>query len=470
MRNQRTGRSAAGNNPTGPRPIAPSVDRTQVWKGGALSDGGRLGAVFPLLLVWTLFELGRPPTPSGVPLVISGVLFLDWLLKNDKQWSRQSRWWLVLLGVTAIGVLFAANTYATAFSTRWMAIMFFGVCLPLQALVTTPKRLRLWVYGFLVVALYANGWAATHGGMGPSARSGGQDENYMAALAGMALPFAYFSLFVEKRLLYRIFFGVVIVICVASIAVGVNPSRGGFLGLCAVALYCLARSPRKWLGLGVVSLTVLLLMAIAGPAFWADIRTTSDFTSGTADVRVEIWKTGIRMWQANPVFGVGAGNFRWVIGDYQTAEQFEKFGRSLGGSIVAHSLPVELLAELGLAGAIATVALVISTWKGLGKVRDAIPVRAADRDLAALRCYADAVRASILAVLVNGVFLSLLYYSHLWLLLALGSALPFVYRRLLGPGIVGEPARPAGRRGGAVRPVAAQPPLPIPRFEAGGRQ
>jgi len=45
-----------------------------------------------------------------------------------------------------------------------------------------------------------------------------------------------------------------------------------------------------------------------------------------------------------------------------------------------------------------------------------------------LRAYANAVIASILACLVNGAFLSLLYYSYLWILIALGSAITAVYR------------------------------------------
>ena len=170
------------------------------------------------------------------------------------------------------------------------------------------------------------------------------------------------------------------------------------------------------------------------------------------------------MWEANPFFGVGAGNFRWVIADYQTPEQFEKFGRSLGGSIIAHSLPVELAAELGLAGLIATAALVWVTWRGLGKVRNAIPARSQNPDLAQVRCYADAIRCAILAVLVNGVFLSLLYYPHLWLLLAVGSAVPFVHRRILANG--GASVSESGPRGVQWRPSVLRgrgpPPHQIP--------
>jgi hypothetical protein len=134
------------------------------------------------------------------------------------------------------------------------------------------------------------------------------------------------------------------------------------------------------------------------------------------------------------VVGVGAGGFRWVIGEYQSVDQFEKFGRSLGGSIIAHSLFVELLAELGSVGGLVLIGILWRTWKGLRLVIRAGTGRAdspATDEANAMRCYADAVTAAILACLVNGAFLSLLYFSHLWLFLALAGAIVLVSRSLV---------------------------------------
>jgi O-antigen ligase len=421
----------------------------------------RLGVVFTLSLVWLLFDLGRPPTPPGIPLLISAVLFIDWLNKKDKQWSRQSPWWFALLAVVAIGIPIAPNTYAAYFNTRLIGTLVLTVCLPLQALVTSVQRVRAWILALIAVAFYVGAWAVSHGGYGPSA-SNGQDENYVATLMGMGVALAYFALFAEKRLGIRLLLGLAMVVFVAAMAVASNPSRGGFLGLCAVAAYCLARSPRKMLGFGVLASVALALFLVAGPSFWKEIGSTGDYQSGTGDMRLEVWKAGLRMWQANPILGVGSGNFRWVIGDYQSAEQLAKFGRSLGGSIIAHSMHVELLAELGTVGVIVVAVLVCSTWTGLGKIRVEKPrpgEPAVHPDLIRLSCYADALRACILSVLVSGAFLSLLYYSHLWVLLAVGSALPFVHRRILASQRGVEPARPlargqnAGGRGGASGPL-----------------
>jgi O-antigen ligase len=402
-------------------------------RSGILGREDSLGVVFLASLAWLLFDLGRPYTPPGLPLVLTGMMFVDWVFKKDKQLGPRWIWWFVLLGIMASGVAFAANTFSAVFYTRLMGILFVGVCLPMQGLLTSLRRVRWWIYAFILIAFYVGAWAAAHGGYGP-ASSQGQDENYVAALMTMGAALAYFAMFTDKRLWFRLLLAAAMCAYMAAIALAQNPSRGGFVALVAVALYCLWRSPKKVMGLSIIAAVSGVMLMIAGDAFWKEIDTTTDYETGTGDVRLEVWKAGIRMWKANPVFGVGAGNFRWVIGDYQTQEQFEKFGRNLGGSIIAHSSHVEMLSELGSLGAVATIVLTWSTWSGLGKIRP--PRRKPGEppvhpDLVELGHYADAIRCAILAVLVNGTFLSLYYYSHFWVLIAAGTALPYVHRRIL---------------------------------------
>jgi O-antigen ligase len=289
--------------------------------------------------------------------------------------------------------------------------------------VNSVRKIRIWIYTFVAVAVYVGGFAALNGGYGPAGAAGGQDENYVSAMMGMAIPFAYFSIFAEKRRLVRMVLALSIIVFLAANVAGTNASRGGFIGLCAAFLYCLARSPRKGLFLVLVLVIVAIVLPFAGPTYWEEISSIGKVDEGTADMRLEIWEIGMRMWRANPVLGVGAGNFRWMVGTFQSLEQLEKYGRDLGGSVVAHSLFVELVAELGTLGALVLLLLLWCTWKDLRPVRKSSPGEAAP-----LRYYADGVVGSVLACLVNGVFLSLLYYSYLWLLFMVGSAIALVWR------------------------------------------
>jgi O-antigen ligase len=423
----------------------------------------RLGAAFLASLAWLLFDIGRPPfTPGGLPLVLTGVMFIDWFSRKEKQLGPRWIWWFVLLGVIASGVLFAANTFSAFFNTRLMGILFLGICLPLQGMLTSLRHLRWWLYAFILIAFYVGAWATTHGGYGP-ASSAGQDENYVAALMTIGAALAYFAMFTDKRLWFRAVLAMAMCTFIAAMALAQNPSRGGFLALVAVALYCLWRSPKKVMGLSIIAAATGVLFLVAGDSFWKEIDTTGDYQDGTGDVRLELWKAGLRMWKANPVAGVGAGNFRWVIESYQTPEQFAKFGRGLGGSIIAHSSNIEMLAETGSVGALAAIILVWSTWQGLGKIRP--PKRKPGEpplhpDLVQLGHYADAIRCAILAMLVNGTFLSLFYYSHLWVLVAAGTAMPYVHRRIL--------QREAALTGNALSPVTLANNTLAPRQKPSG--
>jgi len=273
-------------------------------------------------------------------------------------------------------------------------------------------------------------WAIFHKGFGPSASRGGQDENYVAAMMGMAIPFAYFAIFTETRRVRKMLLALAILVFCGATVVAENASRGGFIGICAVLLYCLAKSPRKWIGLGVLAMIALFVLAFAGPEYWEEISSISDVHGGTADDRLELWTIGLRMFAAHPVFGVGPGNYRWTVGEYQSVEQHAKYGRDLGGTKVVHSLFVELLAEMGLSGALALAALLWLTWRDLRQVERGSTGRRGTVDSDRLRVgrYADAVTGSIVACLINGLFLSLLYFSYLWILIALAVAVAQVSR------------------------------------------
>jgi O-antigen ligase len=258
-------------------------------------------------------------------------------------------------------------------------------------------------------------------------------------MMGMAIPFAYFLILSETSRLKKILFALAIPVFLGATVAADNASKGGFIGICVAFLYCLARSPRKGLTLGTAAVVALLVLGSAGPKYWEEIASITETESGTADDRKELWTIGMRMFAANPVFGVGPSSFRWTIGEYQSDEQREKYGRDLGGTKVAHSLFVELFAEMGLTGAVVLGALVWRTWRDLRRVERGEPgrheARPPDAEQLRLGRYADAATGSILACLVNGLFLSLLYFSYLYFLVALAGAVAQVSRaRMAAPG------------------------------------
>jgi hypothetical protein len=444
----------------GPQPPAPAlaarVSRvaaraTSVKR--AVATKGTIGFFATLIMVWIAFEYGRPPNPMSIPLVISVLLFVGWLLRRPKRWGTQLTAFVLLLVVMAIDIPLAVNTYSAVWTVYGMTVLFVFILIPLVQFIDSVGRMQRLIQTLVVIALYVGSWAALHGGYGPAGASGGQDENYVAAAMAMAFPFAFFSLFAARSAPARVFFagtaGVMLLACVVSL------SRGGALAMGAVLLYCWLTSPRRWLGVALVPLLVgglaLIPDGLTGVGrrtdgvesssllarYWGEVKTSTDTTEDTADLRLELWQIAFRMFLAHPLSGVGPNNFIWNSKEYQSQEQTDKYGREL--MAFTHSLYLELLADLGIAGSVLFLMIVYSNFRDLrlvvrrfsrsGSGRRGPPAPGEghgglpDADRVRVVCYAHAITASLIGLHVAAAFLPFMYQTYLWTVSAMALAL-----------------------------------------------
>jgi O-antigen ligase len=198
-------------------------------------------------------------------------------------------------------------------------------------------------------------------------------------------------------------------------------SRGGLfaLGAAMVATVFVARGRRlaaAMLAL-LVAVTAIGYFSVLAPAGVKDRILEADGGAG----RTDIWKVGWRMVEAQPVTGVGAGNFPNASIHYLLVEpgavQQDRY--VVDDPKVAHNIYLGFLAELGVvglglflaivAGSLRTAALAARRFAGSG-----------DHEL---ELVTRAVIVATLALLAADFFISDVYSKHLWLLLALGPAL-----------------------------------------------
>jgi O-antigen ligase len=266
------------------------------------------------------------------------------------------------------------------------------------------------------------------------------------------------SLFFAQRAMQKaLFVGAFGVLTAAVIA---TFSRGGFLGLLSVLVYCFLVSPRKKLAMTVGTVLVVGMLSFAPSGFWTEMSTivedAENTESGTGALRREFWAIARAMFYANPIFGVGFKNFPWTVKLYESPDQVSRVGRSYGG-VVAHSAYFTVLAELGLSGAVIFVAIVGYNFRDTRRVIRAgamwgrkwwLPAgdsswHATDpairRDLDKAACYARAIEASMLGYLVSGFFLSVFDYPHFWTMTAVIVALKTATTKAL-TGAGGPPA------------------------------
>lgn len=201
-------------------------------------------------------------------------------------------------------------------------------------------------------------------------------------------------------------------------------SRGGVVAL-AVALATALLFGGRWRARVAV---IVLLIAALTPYYvfaLAPSGAAQHLNSSGSTGRTDLWKVGVKMWEANPVAGVGSGNF--VVAEHQYVETSGPLTRAdviVDLQRVTHNTYLQILDELGVPGLAAFLIIVIGSISAA--VRAArIYERAGDT---AFELLSRSLALAIVALLAADFFISNEYEHLLWLLLALPAPVLAVAR------------------------------------------
>ena len=383
------------------------------------------------LLLAIFFEYARPGsfvaginvlrlnTLIPIGLVLACALSKDLRPMKEVWIDSQSRWLVAYFFVIAFGLvhadvtLYAFNVTKTVLGYLLLAFVIVRIC-------TTLDRIRS-VYVVLVIAhlfLIVMNPAAI---LNPEQRNyiiGGTflgDGNDFSLSVCIVAPMAIELALASKSRIVRLFWwGALLVLCLAVVA---SQSRGGTLGLAAVAAYLWLRSPRKALTMILALVGVAAILAYAPDQYFERMRTISHYEAdGSAMGRITAWKAAIQMCIDHPLWGVGAGMFPVSFGTiYRPAENMPW--------LTAHSMYFLLLGELGIPGVVVLLGLILGNLRAnrrLMRARDAV----ADQVQPGLFPQGPnrmlyLLSASMIGLAVCGAFLSVAYYPHLFVLTAL---------------------------------------------------
>jgi len=119
--------------------------------------------------------------------------------------------------------------------------------------------------------------------------------------------------------------------------------RGGWVGLVAVLGYCMIKSRRIMMSLGVIAIIAVAVINFAPAKYWDEVKSISKTNEGTAESRLNYWMAGGRMFLDYPVTGVGAMNGGIRMPEYVTnmGPAHQQWGRTF------HGILPQLIAELG---------------------------------------------------------------------------------------------------------------------------
>ena len=369
------------------------------------------------------------------------VLAASWLaLMATRRGSRRdfaaNAPWLMAALIAFLAWSLMSSFWAESRSAALQSTERYGLDVILVPIVFWAVRDRkhvTWVFGvFVAGTLLSVLWGLTAGKVagGAAAAQVGRlsganvEANELASLLVVCMVFAgTLTLVIRRAPVARVL--IALGALGAIVAFFGTFSRGGLISLAvAILAGCFyggrARSAFVALVIGVV---------LVGGVFLGDNtsgavqRLTSSDTSG----RSSIWTVALRMARANPIIGVGSGNFQVAEPHYLLTSPglIARSDLIVTTPLPAHNIYLQALAEMGVIGLALLLAVlglsVGAAIKAISLFRDQ-----GDRSLEIL---SRGLVVALAGLLASDFFQPDQYSKQLWLLLAMGPALLAIARR-----------------------------------------
>jgi putative inorganic carbon (hco3(-)) transporter len=401
---------------------------------------------FIIVLLYAVFEYAR--LTDGYPWirafepakVLIGAAALAWIVFEPRAGStpRTSLVMKALLLMVVIAII--SGVFATYGLNAYNAIVgilnFTVIAFLIGKVVNTRARLQIFV--FVVVLLIfklsqhqiryyqsivdfgrSEEFLARGVGVGQSSFFGNSNDFGLGVATFFPLPMVLAFGGGKKwlRFLYLIAAGVI------GAAIFLSGSRGSMLATAIVAAVFLLRVRRKWVGLVVLAALAVGGSFLLNEAHWERIKSATDFQQDSnAQIRLTLWAAGLEMFTHHPVLGVGPGNFAPTYG--------AKYSQKISGEWVPHSIYIQAMAELGIFGILALLMILVGTLRILNDVhtRAKPPTKS---DTPPFEYFlANGLTYSLVAFMINGATITVLWYPHLWFLVGMSLGLASAAARL----------------------------------------
>lgn len=370
------------------------------WLGAGSSVAKPFG--FMLIAAWALHLL-RARDRS---FLLRDRPLLAWLLIAYATWACVSIAWTVSAGQTTSNI------------QRLIPVIL--LTFVLYTIASRPRDLLVLVWALVVASTFWAGYAlATGTSVAGSRLTGGlNDPNYLASQLVLGVLLTGFLLGTTRRLGLRVV--LVLMLAVDMAAFVRTESRGGIIGL-AVALVVAVVVAGRTRGTVFALVAVLIAIVVGYVGIVAPPQLRHRVTTFSADQssgRSDSWRIAERIWQDNPVTGVGLGGYREAQVSYVQSVQVQYVGQILYDQLVAHNTYLETLSELGAVG-------LVLLGAGIG-----VAFVDSRRALAAATGSGDEAGANLVRGLIAGTagllvaffFVSAEYEKPLWIAVALLAA------------------------------------------------
>jgi O-antigen ligase len=390
-----------------------------------------LGNLILGLCLFTVLSFLEVINLGGAALSVSKVagllLFLSLLASVSTGRTRESRGFLTaqpllawstiaFLSWSVVSIVWAGDRSAATTSTQRFVLN--ALLLPIVFIAVRNRRQLLWVIGAFVIGGAAS---AAYGFLGTvSGRLTGAigDPNLEASVLVATIALAIgLSSTQERGSARRVW--IAIGGAVAMVGFLGTLSRGGLVAASAVLVSALVLGGRWRAQAG---LAVVMAVAVTGLYLGvvASNQAKQHVISEDSTGRSDLWKVGLKMFEAQPFTGVGSGNFQSQA--YRYVESVPEITRAdliVAEPHVAHNTYLEAADDLGVPGLIFLVGILFASLRAGMQAANRYG-RAGDLPFELL---SRTVVLALIGTLAADVFIVGQYNKQLWLLLALPPVL-----------------------------------------------
>lgn len=291
-------------------------------------------------------------------------------------------------------------------------------------------QLSLVVDAFLLAILHACYHGIRQGGLIWSSKWLG-DENEITIMVICAIPYAFMFFSLYKNRIRKIFYLLSLAIYLTLVIVA--NSRGGALALFATGFFCWTFIEKKVRALLIILIASLSIFLFAPQSWFNEIQTIEQGTTeSTAFDRTYGWKLAALMFKDYPVCGVGMFNYPEFYVPYNLqyrikADRHPKRDPYL--KRVAHSTPIEWIAETGILGSLIFSFLLLSTYSNWKHLHFCCKSNH-DESVLYIKAHSNSTLVSMIGFWTGALFVSVLFWPFFWFLVLFSEMEKNVHKKI----------------------------------------
>ena len=198
-----------------------------------------------------------------------------------------------------------------------------------------------------------------------------------------------------------------LICCIFFLSLIITGSRGAAVGAVFMLFMIFLKSKYKSRFIVVMTLAGIISFAFISDKYIGRISSIAKYQEdASVDIRLDLWKAGLRMIADRPLLGVGVGNFSTAYGsEYRMADSANLWWKP-------HNNFIQVASEMGLLGLATFIFIMVLIIRENRRTKKYLQ-QADKEDIFLYNCM-QAIEVGLVGYIVAGFFITSTYYPHLY--------------------------------------------------------